>query len=132
MISDGEPSGRGVYLQLASANDAAHSPAPRDQRRMRSHASPRGQDCNGCAHSGHVLRVGLLTHQYYPLTSFGPLDSVVGSEYHSSGRAARPGRQSAREYCSHFLGLGVNDGVQQFVQLRRGNTHYCFLRRNLT
>ena len=42
MISDGEPSGRGVYLHLASANDATHSPAPRDQRRMRSHASPRG------------------------------------------------------------------------------------------
>jgi len=88
------------------------------------HAAAGREDALGGAHPFHVLRVGLFAHQDHLFALAGPLDRLGRGEHDLSDRPARTGRQPARERLVTLLVLGIDDRVEQLVQLGRLDAHH--------
>jgi hypothetical protein len=70
------------------------------------------------AHALDVLGVGLFADEDDLLAGLGPLDGVVGGEDDLAAGAAGTGRQALGHRLGLLLGLGIDDRVQQLVELR--------------
>ena len=92
-----------------------------NERRVRRHAAPRGEDPFGSVHPFDVFRRGLDAGEDHELTPFFPRFGVRRVEHDTPRRGARSGVQSLRQEASRFhrglLLLQVEDRPQELVEL---------------
>ncbi|MPM36798.1 hypothetical protein SDC9_83400 [bioreactor metagenome] len=105
----------GVDGQLVGAGDAGPAHAAGDHRRVGGHAAVRGQHALGLDDAVDVVRGGLPADQHDVLTGLAARLGGVGVEDDHADRGARGGVQADGDRLG--LGLGVDAGVHQLVQL---------------
>ena len=97
---------------------------------MASHPAARGEDCACCTHALDIFGVSLLAHKYYGLAAFFPGNCISGTEDNLAVGPARAGRQAFYQGLLRLFRCRINNRVEQLIELRRGNAHYCFFSRN--
>ncbi|OPZ91222.1 MAG: hypothetical protein BWY73_01146 [candidate division TA06 bacterium ADurb.Bin417] len=120
----GQPALAGLDVEGAAAHDAALAPAAGHQGRVAGHAAPAGKNAGRGPHALDVLGVGLLADQQDRLALPGPFDRVGGGEDDLAHRSARTGRQPLGQRLVGLLGGGIDDRMQQLVQLAGGDPEH--------
>ena len=114
-----------VDLQFAGARYAAFAHAAGHDGRVRGHAAACGQDTCRVEHALEVLGRSLDAHQNGALAGFlQHLLGVLGEEHHGTRGGSRRCGQALGDDLRIGDGLLVEDGVEQFVELRRLAAQY--------
>ena len=114
-----------VDLQFAGARYAAFAHAAGHDGRVRGHAAACGQDTCRVEHALEVFGRSLDAHQNGALAGFlQHLLGVLGEEHHGTRGGSRRCGQALGDDLRIGDGLLVEDGVEQFVELRRLAAQY--------
>ena len=124
LAADRKRLGGRVDLQGVGADDTALTPAACNQGRVAGHAATGGEDSFGRPHAFDVLGVGLFADEdALAIVALGG-HRVIGGKDDLAECAAGPGRQTGNDRLGLLLGLGIDDRVEQLVELFRLNSHH--------
>ncbi len=115
--------GARIDVQRAAAHDAALAPATGHQRRVAGHAALRREDRLRGVHAVDILGRGLGAHQDDLLAARGPLLRIIGREHGLARRAAGARGQALGQNLRTLLGVRIDHGQEQLVELRRRHAH---------
>ena len=111
-------------LHRIAADDAALAPATSDQRRVRSHTAAHRQDTGRSTHALDVFRRGLLTDEDGRFAGSRGGHRRLGREDDRTDGTARGSGQALRQHLGFLFGRGVEDRVEDLVELGGGDPHH--------
>ena len=120
--------GDGLVLEIdlhgVAAYDAAFTPAAGHEGCVGGHTAPHGQDTGRGTHAFDILRRGLFADQDGLLAGSGGFHGSLGGKDDGADGSTRGSGQTLGQDRGFLLGGRVEDRVQDFIQLGRGDPHY--------
>ncbi len=120
--------GDGLVLEIdlhgIATHDAAFTPAAGHEGCVGGHTAPHGQDTGRGTHAFDIFRGGLFADQDGLLAGSGGFHGSLGGKDDGADGSTRGSGQALGQDRGFLLGGRVEDRVQDFIQLGRGDPHH--------